>query len=539
MVLMNRLESRLLKRRALKYDLLLSALINGWLFFMLFSLCKPLYRNPEDFFSVYLLGGGFGNAPTDLLHINHMFNPVLMHWIKTLFLYNPRVNWYSGMLIFFHFISCTLILVKILRRKRTLTSLLVYLLFFVVAEAMFLLYLNVITTAIILTIASLSILIPFPPSIFNYRVYLAVILLLFASFLRIYVIIPLAGITLPFLFSSFNRKHVVSSISFVIISVSFICFFNQVQQYYYKKHIPNWEREEQYRQMLYKFSNSPSLFDFSSEKWHTEQAFIKNGLILDTNFLTFSKLESLYNDLSSQKDKSGVSSVKGVGYWMFINNRIFLASLLFFLFFYAGNKNKWQIVVSLMLLLAGAVFLLVYAKLPWYLPVSCIGLLGLLTFISSDKNKIRAPILFYLLSMIIIAWGGIRMYKMNKVNLEGNARFLAACKEIQTQKDKLFIVMDDKFLTNYFSVFDSPSKIDLKNIILFDHYHSNLAQGIMQKFGINSIQQIPFSKNVLVWGKPFPEFMQYYNGAYNIDVDFSPVINNGKYGEVRALVVKP
>src|SRR5215203_3797391 len=122
--------------------LLCASIFNLFLFLNLFFLVKPIYDTEEDVYILYLLSGGFGNSPTELLHYNHGLHPYLGYFIKTLFVLNSNINWYSLCLTTSHYIACTIILYYLLKIKPGWGTLFIYLLLFVVFECMFLININ-------------------------------------------------------------------------------------------------------------------------------------------------------------------------------------------------------------------------------------------------------------------------------------------------------------------------------------------------------------------------------------------------------------
>ena len=45
----------------------------------------PLFNSGDDVFLMYTLAGGYGETPTNLLHYNHVWHPILGWVVKTLF----------------------------------------------------------------------------------------------------------------------------------------------------------------------------------------------------------------------------------------------------------------------------------------------------------------------------------------------------------------------------------------------------------------------------------------------------------------------
>src|ERR1700730_5022605 len=80
------------------------------LFFLILFVGSPIYNSGDDVYLLYLLDGGFGGGPTNLLHYSSGLHPWLGWVIKTLFTMVPGINWYSVLLYLLHFISCWILL---------------------------------------------------------------------------------------------------------------------------------------------------------------------------------------------------------------------------------------------------------------------------------------------------------------------------------------------------------------------------------------------------------------------------------------------
>ena len=72
-------------RKIIFNPLLCASLFTLFLFMLFLFLVKPIYDTGEDVYILYLLSGGFGNSPTELLHYNHGLHPYLGYLLKTLF----------------------------------------------------------------------------------------------------------------------------------------------------------------------------------------------------------------------------------------------------------------------------------------------------------------------------------------------------------------------------------------------------------------------------------------------------------------------
>ncbi len=119
--------------------ILLAALMNLVLFSVFLFFTRPIYNTEEDLYILYTLSGSFGSPPSFLLHYNYGFHPLLGYFLTRLFLFSDRKNWYSLMLLSFHYVSCCIILSLIIIQKSKLRSIFLYFLLFIIFEGRLLL----------------------------------------------------------------------------------------------------------------------------------------------------------------------------------------------------------------------------------------------------------------------------------------------------------------------------------------------------------------------------------------------------------------
>src|SRR6478609_1579100 len=108
--------------------LIASLLLHLALFFTFLFFVKPIYNTEEDVYILYMLSGSFGNPATFLLHYNHGIHPLLGVMIKNLFELTSVVNWYSIILLFFHYLSCSIIFFQLISKTQKIIFTLLYIL---------------------------------------------------------------------------------------------------------------------------------------------------------------------------------------------------------------------------------------------------------------------------------------------------------------------------------------------------------------------------------------------------------------------------
>jgi len=519
-------------------------LFNAILFFAFFLVTTPLFNSSDNVFCLYLLGGGFGQAPTELIYYNHLLHPVITVVIRKLFLLDPYVNWYSVILIFFQFIASSVIAVRLISRQPLKIAMLVYSLFFIVFQSYFLLSISFTNTSIILTIAAIFLLVPMSQKkMISFKESLCVIaLLIFASLFRIHTIIPLIGMSLPFFILFQKIKTIIRTFFIIGIAAFFICLGNYIHQKIYTNSIPNWVQDEQYRQQLYSLFNDGYASHNVVANWQTEQGLLKYALIIDTNFIGTNKLIQIRSDLHAKRNNGSDNLDSSDSFkWFIINNRIFLGCFFFLLLFCKIDKQYITVVlISFLCLITGCFILFYFVKLPDYVFLSGLGLLCLLISLTSLMFP-RHSLMYYAkfgVAFFFIFWGVIRIYKENKKNLDNNCSFKLAATEVKKYPKYLFLVTDYSFPLDYVSVFDIPKEYPLDNVVLGWHYSYSFSLEMLKKFNINSVQKLPYASNVLLWGKPVQELLDYYSKSTNINLEYSNPLPEFKYGEVRRFHLK-
>lgn len=528
------LYNMLLKR---SFSLLLSAsFVNVLLFVVFFILTKPVYDTNEDVYVLYLTSGGFGNPPTGLLHYNYGLNFLLGILLKNLFVVNHTVNWYTLILLCCHYLACTVILYELISRNSTFETWLFYLAGFSVFECKFLLQLNFTNTPLIITIAALMLLLRSPGHYhFMLRMSLSMLLLVLASFFRIHVLIPLTGLSLPFLFYLNRRKTFLQLAAFFCITATIIIVFNRMHQIYYTAAIPGWQQEEDYRQTLYKFYNNKQLYKPAAhEEWYTESNLIYNNLTVDTSYLSIHKLNQMYAALK-QRNHTTVHDTTQEWKWFRINNRIFVTFVVITLLLLKPDKRTViSGIVAIMLTVSGLAYLRSAAKLSDYFIISCCFLFVLLMVQSS--NGFRGRGLLYrgivVMWLLFTAWGVTRIYKLNLINMQGNNDFKLQCAEIRANPDKLFVIMHDAFALQKFYVFDLPVNFRLQNMVGYEHFGLNIYQPVLLRFNIADIKKMPFYNNVLFYGRRVPALENYFKQIAGDTICIAPVQKTFKFNEV-------
>jgi hypothetical protein len=427
--------------------ILLAALINAIIFVVFFALFHPVYDSREDVYILYLLGGGYGDPPTEMVHYNHIVHPWLGWIIKQFFLLNANINWYTIALVAAHYVSCTIILSIIIKEKRTYTTWLAWGALFIVFEGYFLLFPDFTGASIILAITAIVYLLSktWKGSLTLRHCVTAGILLLVASLYRIHAMVPLIGMSLPFIALTISNRDKLKFIAVLLVSGIGIFLLNQVHQSYYKAQKPDWPQEEAYRQKVFRFFNEGAALKIPEpvQKWSTEYELTIRGLIMDTAHMPSARLDSMYHDMKASQIERPKLSAEWKK-WFLINNRLFFCISFVFIVLYGLRKRPLMVVIlSLLFLTAGFGYLLFKAKAPPYILISslylfCLGLFlyGQQSF--SEYKKIYTAGSALLLSFFIF-WGVLRAYKTSNQNEYDTELMKQEYAEIQNHPHNLFI----------------------------------------------------------------------------------------------------
>jgi len=75
---------------------------------------------------------------------------------------------------------------------------------------------------------------------------------------------------------------------------------------------------------------------------------------------------------------------------------------------------------------------------------------------------------------------------------------------------------------DYFSVWDSPKKFVIKNLLYKDEFLNNTYQPIYNRFSLAGSEDFIHSTNIIFGGKKIPAIENYYKETFKINVHFTP-----------------
>lgn len=499
-------------------------LTNLILFSAILAFCFPIFNSGDDAYLLYLLGGGFGSEPTELLHYQYGMHPLIGWIIKTAFIQFPGFNWYSFLLYSFHFIACCIILSRSIKKNELLAGLGYYFLFFVM-EMFFLLQPNFTNTAMVTAIAGvLMIYSGIQQKQTAWQMLPGFVLLLAAALLRLHMLIPVVIFALPFIIVAMNRQQLMPVLlqTTALAIIIMIAFF--LQRQYYIKHIPGWQQEESYRQSIIDNYNAPKKPSYELKgELRMRADFLESGILWDKDFLSQQQVAATTKAvrLSSAAKQS---DFKERLFWLLIESRMGLLLMLFAFLLKNTSLNKAEkrsALASAILFVALCAFLLLFRKLPGYLVTG--GMLQWIGFIivsgsmRPKANPYRAVIIGG--AMVIAVWGIIRINKLNQTNIGHYSYWKCAHNEVAFHNEELLIVTDDRFPVDYFHVWDIPKKYPLDNVLTKDHFLNNTYHSAFKKFRIQSLND---PGKISFIGGESELLEEYYEKKNNREYDAAP-----------------
>lgn len=480
---------------------LFSLLVTAILLSLLTSITTPLFNSGDDAFLMYTLAGGFGEAPTNLLHYNHLWHPWLGGLVSNLFSAIPEVNWYSIALLVYHWLGLTAVLYVMLRMLKLSSAILLFLTLFIFIEARLLLSLNL-TGAAFVSGSGAVLLLTYlvkQQRITNWLTVFAILLLLLAGLLRLHVILLVIFLFLPLLFFRFSKMQIVKVVTIFLLSGTILFGLNKLQEQHYIKHIPGWKKQEEFRQGLFYAYNRPIKENIPANVFAdiTEKELFFSAFLYDSVKFTPKRVREISKNITRERWLDEKEDRLGL-YWFFFELRIYFLLFVFFIGLLFLSKQRKQLRYWLLPALA---VLLIYTYLFIFLKMTATIHLGLL-FILWIQFSITIPgtttfftvkkRYLFLLSgvfLFLLAWMFIRLYKENIANKDRQQKFRCVVKELNQQKDKLFIATDDSFPLGYFYIWDVPAQYPVTNLLYKDRLLTHMYPQTLSRYGIKDLNK--------------------------------------------------
>ncbi|MGB8192032.1 MAG: hypothetical protein WCF67_08940 [Chitinophagaceae bacterium] len=510
-----------------QHSLLSAILINLVLFGCVLLFGFPVFNSGDDAYLLYLLGGGFGQAPTELLHYHYGMHPYVGLLIKNAFVYFPGFNWYSFFLYALHFIACSAMLAASIRKHQLTSGIGYYLLFFII-EVFFLLQPSFTNTALVTAIAGCLLLYAGLTDETKPRqlILWGCVLLIGAALLRLHMLAPPLLLSAPFLIASLTKKKIRPLLLFASVTSVIILLLVFLQQQYYTQRIPGWQQEESYRQAIIDHYNKPKkkINDIPAA-FRTQAHFLERGVLWDTAFLSQQQVAATTRAMQI-KTAASQDDFRARLFWLMMESRMGILLIIMMILWRSASlikREKYAMLGSALIFIALCTVLILFRKLPGYIVTG--GMLQLLAFLSLSGRKPQqyaAPIPWVLTgaSAILLIWGVIRLNKLNQHNKQQYEFWQCAYAQVASHTNKLLIVADDKFPVDYFYVWHVPKRYPLPNLLTKDHFLNNTYSPAYRKYGITSPIQ---SSNVLFTGMLGTPDMEYLESASGKHLNLLPM----------------
>jgi hypothetical protein len=503
----------------------ISVLLNGFLFAITLFFFTPTYNTDVDIYFLYTLSGGYGNEPSGLLHYSDGMHPILSTGIARLFVFFPEFNWYSFILLSFHFVSCITLFNAFLHYFRRSYAIWAFVVFFLFIECRLLLDFNYSGAALIGAMSgSASLLLYFTyhkekASVYNRQFFFYLLLMFIAGLIRIHYM-ALFGCFALWIALFFLRKN--EFIQFFkihfFLGLILVIFF-QGQRYYFQKKIPGWKEEEAMRKANIYFSNHPKKETYTKhlgiEK--VKQNLISISFLFDKKLFDAKSVKSFAEENTRQNNFSAPNS--NFFYWLFMDMRVYLLLFLGIIISLILNKSIKILILFLcisLFFIATYLGLLIFFKVTEviYFAVTASMLLTILFSlgqISLTKFPLRALIF---VSLLCSLWMLARLTRINDRNKQSIAYARNVIKELNEHKHNLFIDAGT-FFNFHLSIWDAPRQYPISNFIYNELFFSNSYKEQLVKYGINDLmKEIPIKENIYLVGEKASFVAEYYQQLF-------------------------
>ena len=510
----------------------------------------PIFNSGDDVFLMYTLAGGYGEAPTNLLHYNHIWHPALGWIVKSLFAVLPAINWYTVFLVIIQAAGCSAMVYVLLKRSQLFIALLFYILFFFFVEVRVLLSLNFTSSAWVLASGGYALLLDAIPGRANRtNIFIACLLLLVAGLLRLHIVLLVTLLFFPCFIFFASKEY--KRWGVILIGITGLVFlFNLQHQGFYKKHIPDWQQQESLRQSLFSVYNRPintTRTDSGIFLSNTEKAFFAANFFYDSSFLSSERIEQISEALVKQRSYKANLDFEGL-YWSFMEWRVYilLLGIAFFIAWRTGYlKTVFRYWAPLALFALLVYFILaIFFKMTFTIYMGFLMMLFIYSiwilphgykFVDTIKSiKLDLSLLLLLAPFI---WICIRIAKTDNQNREKHLRFTCAVEELARNPDKLFIATDDALPLGFFHIWSLPARNKMTNLIYKDRMLTHTYDSTLLRFGITDIMHSIYENpKVFLTGKEFPELKDYYKRMRQYSIEISSEFKEFSCLEVRKIL---
>jgi len=482
---------------------ILPVLINVILFSLLFLFIYVRYQTNDDSGIEAVVSGIKMGEPSEYLVV---INIVLGKILVLLYSNFPNVNWYPIMLYLLHFLSFTIILHCILKKKN-LMSLSIYLLVFSLFELFLLANLQFTTTAAVTGISGMLLVFTYIDSkdlSFYSAISMGIIFLVIAGLVRKNILYMILGLSSVYLLIKLIRKPGLRIPVIIAIIIAIFSLFNIYNNYYYNKDA-QWDFYMGYNQLRGKIIDYPR-FEYSKLNkdiyddvgWsENDVEMFDNWFFADLKLYSIEKLEYVVENIKPEiKNNRIFKTLKEA--WNSISLEIRVFTLVFLIFMImdiirSRNKYLFSVLISSLLIIVYFSFL---GRLPdrVFIPIILFFILSGIIFIKplrlrpfSNTKKIAIKITIFSFCIIIVMLLFIstacksRVYKTDQEDFENVVAELI-------EKDKIYIRWGSAQVYDRIIFFHVPHHLKrFKTINLGWRTHSPIYNQSLEKYSIDNL----------------------------------------------------
>jgi hypothetical protein len=488
-----------MEKWAERYTWATSCSITALCFLFTLAIITPLLNSGDDAYLMYTLGGGYGEKPTELLNYNHIWHPAIGWICKSLFSTLPGINWYTVLLLLFHYAGCCCILYILVKRGRPVVSVVLFSFLFLFIETRQLLSLNFTGSAFTAAAGGICLLLhQLQQREKGYgNIILSMVLLVMADLLRLqiaWLVILLSGAVAIVLL---HRRQFIYWCLLSIFCAGVLWALNKQQEQYYKNNIPGWEQQEKFRQALFYSYNrqlvntiKPGVFADS-----TEQEFFFSAFLYDSTRFTTAHVQEISHKITRNRSIANNEDRAGL-YWFFVEMRayILLFAAVILLFLLQGKRKeilRWLLSVLAFAAVHSYLFVFLKITMPIHLGLLLCLYLALILHVNKNDRLLisKKTVSFFPIVLLIVAsaWMSIRLYKENSGNKLRYKKFICAMEELGRAPDKLFVATDDAFPISYFPIWVTPAQYPATNLLYKDRLITHTYLQTLRRYSIHSL----------------------------------------------------
>jgi hypothetical protein len=527
-----------------KQPFLIALAVNFLLFVLITACCFPVYILGDDLRVVYTLAGEFG-IPSSIC-LPYAFNNHFFYNLPLQFLYQqlPSVNWYTVWLLFSQWLACSALYYVLLCRNSRIAATIVYIIFFLLIQTVMIGRLNTSVTSSICGIAGLALIWHYykSPGINRTIVVGGIALLLLSAFFRLHTMVLVIGIAAPFFLLLPGNKKIIMAVGCIALAGLIVAGSYLWQLTYYKNHCAGFTQEEQLRQAKFEYINNyQDTSRMRDPRLQLQVQMASQLLFFDSRMPDAKSLRTITNHTRTSMPPGLIVKTQ-TWYWVFVNNRIFILSLVLCLLLPAFSKKERIIsIMAVLMLVAGLFYLQVARKLPAYIIHGAVFTLLYFLLVTGTwqlANTWYRKVLQVFLPACIVLWSVVLTYKINKKNADQFRQFTQFHHEIQSRPQDLFIIVGDHDLFSAYYCFASPAAYSFSNMLFFSEAVDFRMSDIASRFGVKDIREAPLNARVYFYGERSPVLAAYYQAVLGKPVAFKNAGSLGASGELWKIVVQ-